>query len=155
MLVRMIALAVSFAALGAHAATEQLSITGYNVVTKLGEKVTLPNGSVINVGVEGHASLVNDKTGEQTSQYCSYDEWVDGKGSVVSSTGHCAVFYDSGDALWIGLAGAAPDQPLTWTVLGGTGKYAGASGGGTSKLVSTRGDGYAGAYKATGTLTTK
>jgi hypothetical protein len=65
------------------------------------------------------------------------------------------VFYDNGDVLSVAITGAAADQPLTWVVLGGTGKYAGATGGGASKLVSRRGDGYAGTYKATGTITTK
>jgi hypothetical protein len=40
-------------------------------------------------------------------------------------------------------------------VLGGTGKYGGATGGGTSKMTSERGDGYASTYKITGSITTK
>jgi len=142
-------------ALGAGAATEQLSVTGYNVVTKLAEKVPLPNGGTIMVGGEGHSSIVNDKTGEQTSQWCNSDAWPDEKGAPTAFVGHCSIFYDNGDVLWISVTGTTNDKPLTWTVIGGTGKYAGATGGGTSKVVSQRGDVYAETYKATGTLTTK
>ena len=70
-----------YLSVGAQAATEQLVATGYNVVTKLPEKITLPNGSVIMVGAQGHASIVNDKTAEQTSQWCNIDTWVDAKGA--------------------------------------------------------------------------
>jgi len=143
------------AAVSAGAATEQLSITGYSVVTKLGEKETLPSGMAIEVGQQTYTGLVNDKTGETTSQYCNGDSWPDEKGAPKYLVAHCSVFYDNGDILWISITGTTNDKPLTWMVLGGTGKYAGATGGGTSKLASQRSDGYSGTYKSTGTLTTK
>jgi hypothetical protein len=142
-------------AFGASAATEQLTLTAYSTVTKLGEKITLPNGSVIMSGQQTYTAVVNDKTGEQTSQFCDGDQWVNDKGAPQHEVAHCSVFYDNGDILWISIIGTTNDQPLTWAVLGGTGKYAGATGGGTSKMVSQRGDGYSGTYKATGTVTTK
>ena len=132
-----------YLSVGAQAATEQLVATGYNVVTKLPEKITLPNGSVIMVGAQGHASIVNDKTAEQTSQWCNIDTWVDAKGAQTHAVGHCSVFYDSGDVVWVSVTQTTTDQPVTWTVLGGVGKYAGATGGGTSKVTSRRSDGYA------------
>jgi hypothetical protein len=143
------------AASGSNAATEQFSATLYDVVTKLGEKETLQNGTVIVVGEQDHASIVNDKTGEQTSQWCNYDYWPDPKGMPTHSVGHCTVFYDNGDLAFIATTGTTNDQPVTWTVLGGTGKYAGATGGGTSKMTSMRSDGYAATFKASGTITTK
>ncbi len=142
-------------AVAANAATEQLSLTGYDVVTKLGEKETLQNGMIIVVGEQDHASIVNDKTGEQTSQWCNYDYWPDAKGMPTHSVGHCTIFYDNGDLAFIATTGSTNDQPLSWTVLGGTGKYVGATGGGTSKMTSMRSDGYAATFKASGTVTTK
>jgi hypothetical protein len=143
------------AATTAVAATEQMSATGYNVLTKQGEKITLPNGTVIMTGAQDHSSLVNDKTGEQTSEWCYFDSWLDNKGATKAFTGHCSHFYDNGDVLFVAVTGTTNDQPLTWTVIGGTGKFVGASGGGTTKYTSERSDGYAATYKATGTITTK
>ncbi len=150
----LVALLCSVAA-GAFADTEQLDAIGYNVVTKLGEKTKLANGDVVLVGGEGHASIVNSKTGEQTSQYCNIDTWVDANDVQTGGVGHCSVFYDSGDVAWVSVAQTTVDQPVTWTVIGGTGKYAGATGGGMSKVVSTRGDGYASTYEISGKIVTK
>jgi hypothetical protein len=145
----------SFLASTALADTQQLSITAYGVQTKLPEKVPLPNGKSVMVGGVSQSSLVNDKTGEVTSQWCNGDEFPDAKGAVMASVGHCTVFYDNGDVVWISYSGGAVDQPGKWTVIGGTGKYAGATGSGTFTNTSQRGDGYAGTQKSTGTLTTK
>lgn len=146
---------LSTAPFAAHAATEQYSSTAYSVVTKLGERETLPNGAVIEVGQTSYTAIVNDNTGEQASQYCNGDAWLDSAGAPTHMVAHCTIFYDNGDLAWVSYTGTTNDAPLTWTVLGGTGKYAGATGTGTSKRVSMRGDGYSGTYKATGTITTK
>lgn len=145
-------LAASSAAI---ADTQQLSVTGYTVVTKMPEKFTFPDGRTVLAGGENHATIVNDKTGEVTSQWCTGDQYPDASGNVTSIVGRCTVVYDSGDAVWIAYVGGAMDQPGTWTVIGGTGKYAGATGGGTVRVASQRADGYAFTQKATGTLTTK
>lgn len=146
---------IACVALQGNAATNQVSWTGYVVTTKLGEKTTLPNGTVIMVGVQNHASIIDDKTGEQSSQWCTYDLWLDEKGASTFMVGHCTLFLDNGDVLTASIAGTTQDKPVAWAALGGTGKYLGVTGGGTSKMVSARSDGYADTWKVTGTLTTK
>ena len=142
-------------ATGALADTQQISSTGYAVNTDQGERITLPNGKVVLAGMQSHASLVNDKTGELTSQWCTANGYPDASGNLTAIAGFCTVVFDKGDELWLSFVGGAEDQPNTWTVMGGTGAYAGATGSGTSRTVSNRGDGYAWAMKSSGTLTTK
>jgi hypothetical protein len=150
------ALALTLALLFSPAATtQQISSTGYAVNFGSGERITLPNGKVVLVGMRSHASLVNDETGELSSQWCTANGYPDASGELTAIAGFCSVTADNGDELWLSFVGGAEDQPSSWTVMGGTGQYAGATGSGTSRNASNRGDGYAWAMKSTGTLTTK
>ena len=151
------ALSLALAAVGttASAATEQLAITAQFVVTELGEEIALPDGRKLRIGMQNHAAVVNDQTGEVTSQWCSGHEHLDAAGASMATAGYCTVFYDSGDVLWLSFTGTTNDQPGTWTVMGGLGKYVGATGGGTFKTTSMRSDGFALTQTGTGTVTTK
>ena len=137
----------------ADAATVPVSETGYDVTTRVGEKIELPSGNVLMVNALGHETIVDDKTGEQSSEWCSYDSLLDGKGAYLHWLNHCTRVYDNGDVLWSTAVGDGTDtSTYTWT--GGTGKFAGATGGGTSTTTSTRTDGRATTFKNVGTLTT-
>ena len=135
--------------------TEQGSWTVYNAVTKLPEKIDLPGGKAGLANGESHLTLVNDKTGETTSGWCTNMGLMDASGKPTGGAGYCSIFYDNGDVLWVSFTGTGPDQPTPWTVMGGTGTYAGATGSGMTTPVSQRGDGYASTTKSTGSITTK
>ena len=156
---RQSALAISATVLLASAAsavagTESLSETGYDVTTRLGERITLPNGNALIVNALSHETIVNDKTGEQASEWCSYDTLQDAKGAVLHYLSYCTRIYDDGDVLW---STAVGDDAVTskFTIAGGTGKFSGATGGGVTTTPSMRGDGRGTTFKNVGTLTTK
>jgi len=142
-------------AAGAFAETEQVSSTLNQVVIKMPEKVDLPNGKVVMANGQWHASTVNDKNGELSSQWCTGEQYPDAKGAPMYGAGYCTIFFDNGDILWVSFTGTGEGKPGGWAVIGGTGRYAGATGGGTTTTVSRRSDGYAWTSKSTGTLTTK
>lgn len=147
--------AVLLAAAGGMADTRQVSSTAYSVSLAPGERITLPNGRVVLIGMRSHASLVDDKTGEISSQWCTANGYPGSDGELTAIAGFCSVVADDGDETWISFVGGAAGQPLSWTVMGGTGRYAGATGGGTSRETSNRGDGFAWTSKGSGTVTTK
>src|SRR5512143_1936839 len=138
----------------ADAATEQFSETGHEVTTQPGDRVALANGNVLVTHSQSHASPVNDKTGEQTSEWCNFDSLLDAKDVLVEFVGYCTRVYDSGDLMWISIAGKTAEAS-EFRILGGTRKFAGATGSGTSRLISTRGDGRENTFKNVGTLTTR
>ena len=66
------------------------------------------------------------------------------------------IFADNGDVLWVSFVNRGPGSTGNWTVMGGTGEYEGATGGGTSTPpISTRGDGLGWTNTSTGTIVTK
>jgi hypothetical protein len=140
---------------GAHGATEKLDITGYWVVMNRGHEMPLPNGSKVTPGGEAHATIVNATTGEQASQWCAVTGYQNAAGDTSSQIGSCGVFYDNGDIVWLSFLTTGPDDAGDWTVLGGTGRYNGATGGGTCKYESRRSDGSSWTSSCTGEITTR
>ena len=137
---------------GLAADTRDVSNTTYMVTYRDGEQITTPNGNEIAVGGQSHGSVQDEVTGESMSQWCTGESWqVEGG---LMGAGYCTLVADDGDALWVSYVLHGAD-PGTWTVMGGTGQYAGASGSGTTTVVSQRGDGEAWTSKSTGKLTTK
>jgi hypothetical protein len=146
---------ICISAPGAFAATEEVDVTIYGVETQRGEAVALPNGTKVTGGGQTHGTVVNRKTGEVTSQWCSAATFQDGAGNQTSQGGACTAFYDDGTLLHVSYLGAAPDAGNTWTVMGGTGRYAGATGGGSCKNDSMRSDGFAWTASCKGSIVTK
>ena len=140
---------------GATAATEKVDVTGYWVVTERGQEVAMPNGSKVTPGGSAHATIVNANGGEAASQWCAVTGYQDGSGKTSNQIGSCGVFYDNGDVVWLSFLTSGPDDAGDWTVLGGTGKYSGASGGGTCKLESRRSDGSSWTATCTGEIVTE
>ena len=69
--------------------------------------------------------------------------------------GFCTIIDQAGDAMWVWFSNNADGQGGTWGVIGGTGAYAGASGGGTSGApTSMSPDGRSWINTSTGTITT-
>jgi len=58
------------------------------------------------------------------------------------------------DVSWYSYVTSGTDH-VSWSVMGGTGKYAGATGGGTGTVVSRRSDGVSWTVQSKGTLITK
>jgi len=137
-----------------YAGTEPLSETGYDVTTRTGEKIVLPNGNSLTINALSHETIVNDKTGEQSSEWCSYDGLLDPKGHYLHYLSYCTRVYDNGDVLW-STASGDNDDTSQFTFAGGTGKFVGATGNGETTTTSTSIDGRATTFKNIGTLTTK
>jgi hypothetical protein len=147
-------IAACCAAAFAGASTEQFAETGHEVTTEVGDRIPLANGNVLVTHSQSHASPVNDNTGVQTSEWCNFDSLLDAKDVLVEFVGYCTRVYDSGDLMWISIAGRSAEAS-EFTILGGTGRFAGATGSGTTRVVSVRGDGRENTFKNVGTLTTK
>ncbi len=134
-------------AFGAAAETRDVKTTAYAVTTEQGTPITTQQGTQVVLGLQSHAYLVDHVTGEHFSQWCT------GQASELGQVGHCTVIADNGDVLWISYINQG--ETGTWTVIGGTGQYMGATGGGTNAGGSQRGDGQAWTFESEGKLTTK
>ena len=137
-----------------QADTQTLKLTVDAVQIQQGELITGPNGGQSRVGNLSQASIVNDETGERSVQWCRGNALLDNASMPTVQVGFCTVIYDSGDLVWISYLGDAQSGENTYTVIGGTGKYEGATGGGVNRVVSQRGDGRTWTAKAEGTITT-
>ena len=138
----------------ASAQTEPLSTTNYFVVVDRGEEIQQPNGRKVIVGGRSHGNLVSDN-GETASIWCDFTNELDDAGVETVGFGHCRSIYDNGDSLWLAFVQKLPSGSATWTVLGGSGRYKGATGSGNTENVSGRSDGYAWTSKSKGTITIK
>ena len=140
-------------AISAFAETQQVDSTAYQVLVREPEIVELPGGRKISANGAWHATVVNDQ-GETLSQWCTGEQWLGADDMPVAGAGYCTIFDDEGNVLWVSFVNPGPGQPGTWTVMGGTGEYAGASGRGTNEMVSQRSDGRAWTSKSSGTIVT-
>ena len=147
-----LAILLGFFALSACADTETIDSTSYHVVLQEPTPYETPQGRTVMLGGQNHASVVA-ADGEVSSQYCTGNAMAAEGGGMQIGAGFCTVVAANGDALWIWFRNEA-DKPTTWGVIGGTGQYAGATGGGTSTMVSQGGDGRSWVAKATGTVKT-
>ena len=135
--------------LGVAADTREVSNIAYFVTIDDGNEITVPNGGQVTVGIRSHANVVDKVTGEDFSQWCV------GEAGTDTGAGYCTLVADNGDALWVSYVFMPGEEGSSWTIMGGTGQYAGATGSGTTSNVSERGDGRAWTSKSVGTLTTK
>ncbi|MBW7469775.1 hypothetical protein [Marinobacter sp. F4218] len=144
------AICVAFTAL---ADTEKVDSTLYWVQTAPGQAVDMPNGTKGRTVIRNHATVVQ-ADGDVSSQWCTGHQGVDGSGRA-GGAGYCTSISDNGDMLYLSYLLGEEEQPATWTVMGGTGEYEGATGSGTSTITSRRGDGRAWTSRAQGSITTK
>lgn len=144
--------ATSLWSLSLAADTREVSNTSYNVNVNDGEEITTPAGNQLTLGAVSHGSVQDEVTGESFSRWCRGESGEVEGGPT--GAGYCTLIADNGNVLWVSYV-LHGDEPSTWTVMGGTGQYEGASGSGTTMVVSQRADGQAWTSKDTGTLTTK
>jgi hypothetical protein len=145
-------IALALVSNAAAAETRQVSATIYatNFEEPKSEKlgatgVDLSYGRLLN----GHTV---SSTGEFSSQWCQIT--TAGKdGQSLGGAGFCTVIEENGDMFWVWLR-VTGDTTNDWGLIGGTGQYVGATGGGTTKLVKTLPDGTQ-MYESKGTVTTK
>ena len=138
-----------------QADTQTLKLTVDAVQIDQGELITGPNGGQARVGNLSQASILNDETGERSVQWCRGNTLLDDAGMPSTQVGFCTVVYDTGDMIWISYLGNPQSGENKYTVIGGTGAYEGATGGGVNQVVSQRADGRTWTSKAEGTLTTR
>jgi hypothetical protein len=138
----------------AAAGTRKISETMYNVGTDPGELITLPNGTKVRTGMEVRANHV-DVSGDVRSGWCTQTQHLSASDQPVAGAGYCVIYDDNGDAFWTSFSYKADQPTWTWTVLGGTGHYEGATGSGTTTAGSQRGDGLTWIVKNEGSINTK
>src|SRR4030095_7349101 len=123
----------------------QYTETVYIQLTRAGDLVTLPNGRKALVGGESRGIVVNDATGEVSSEWCSTTGFVEPEPNSIGNAGSCTAFFPNGDALLMWLEWPIDEKGdegnARWTVMGGSGRFAGATGGGTTEIKSMLGDG--------------
>jgi hypothetical protein len=137
--------------------TVQYTETVYSRVTRPGDELTLSNGKKAIKGGESYAVVVNDQTGEVAIEWCNATAFLDPGPNAVAFIASCTAFYENGDALlmWGEAKTDGKGEPHTrFTIMGGTGRFAGATGEGTTERIRTLGDG-SWIGKATVSLTTK
>ncbi|MFT4767646.1 MAG: hypothetical protein ACI8RN_000775 [Glaciecola sp.] len=145
------ALATS-AALVAHADTVKVNSTAHWVQMDAGQPVEMPNGAKGRTTMRAHATVMQ-ADGSLSSQWCTGHQGV-GPSGEAGGAGYCTAFSDNGDMLYISYVLGGPDQGGKWMVMGGTGSYAGATGSGTTKVVSRRSDGQAWTSQSMGSIMT-
>ncbi|MDI9245321.1 hypothetical protein [Marinobacter sp. CHS3-4] len=133
--------------------TEKVDSALYWVQIAPGQTVDMPSGAKGKTVIRNHATVVQ-ANGNVASQWCTGHQGVDGSGAA-GGAGYCTSIYDNGDMVYFSYLLGAEDEPATWTVMGGTGAYEGATGSGTSTITSQRADGRAWTSQARGSITTK
>jgi len=135
-----------------QADTQQVDNLSYQVTINDGEAFEMPGGGKGFYGAQSHATLVRPD-GTAASQWCTQEIGLGDDGMPSGFAGYCTIIEDNGDILWVSFLGT-PADGIGWSVMGGTGQWAGATGGGTSEQVSQRADGEAWTTRSTGTITT-
>ncbi len=133
--------------------TQKVNSASYGVITQDATEITMPNGSKVMVGARNHAVLIGED-GDSFSQWCTGSTVTETSGQATGA-GSCAAIADNGDVLWVWFLNAGPGSEGAWGVIGGTGQYAGASGGGKTQPGKLLGDGRSFTGTSTGKIKTK
>ena len=136
-------------AVSVQAETMQVKSTTYWVIVDPGRAVEMPSGAKGMATMRVHGTSVR-ADGVASSQWCTGHQGVSAAGDR-GGAGYCTMIADNGDMLYVSFMTGA-DDASAWTIMGGTGGYAGATGSGTSTTVSRRGDGMAWTSTSEGTI---
>ena len=141
------------AVLASSVAAETIKIDAQVVAVEVEPDVTIEdtNGHTLQVGGLSHATIINSN-GDESSQWCR-GSWVNKGDEMIGAAGFCTIVSAEGDYLWIWWRPTAPGEN-DWGVIGGTGRYAGATGSGSNVIVTQFPDGRAWIAKSTGTIRT-
>jgi hypothetical protein len=134
-------------AAGASADTQKINNVQYGVVVEQAQEIKMENGVTVMAGGLSHATVI-DANGDVSSQWCRQSAVLGDDGNPVAGGGFCTIISQNGDLLWVWFGGGK------WGAIGGTGGWAGASGGGTTEAVSQNPDGRSFVNKAMGDITT-
>ncbi len=133
--------------------TQDVSSTAYGVVVEQGNQVSMANGNTAFVGGLFHANVINND-GEHFSQWCRASGVANSENQPLGNGGYCTLIDSNGDVLWVWFRNMGPGTPGVWGAIGGTGAWAGATGGGKTEPVTQNPDGRAFVNSTTGTITT-
>ena len=143
---------LSFIAVSAFAATEEVNSMLYQVSVEPNETIELANGVNVQGGGLIHANIVN-ADGEHLSQWCRGTFASKGE-SFLGGAGYCTIVDSKGDFFWVWFTPTGPTSN-SWGVIGGTGEYQGATGGGMTEQIAVSPDGRTTVAKSTGSITTQ
>ena len=143
---------IGFVAMGACADTQEVNSTLYGVIVEENQTFENDNDVTVQGGGLFHATVVN-ADGEHSSQWCRGTFASKGE-TPLGGAGYCTIVDAAGDFLWVWFRPTGPGMN-DWGVIGGTGQYEGATGGGTTRQTAVLPDGQATVSVSTGTLTTR
>lgn len=129
-------------ALATPAIGQQIATSGIGAYIPQGEVVTeLPDGrSQVSVRMGGYLKTDDpEDPNDLVSQDCAATNIVGADGTLQVSGGHCAAQDPDGDMYWISFWNTL--EGGEWSMVGGTGKFEGVTGGGTSTTLAAGGDG--------------
>lgn len=135
------------------AETQKIDDKFYGVILEPGAEITMPNKNKAMFGTRVHAVNVRT-TGEKSSQWCQEGSVTEPNGNL-TTVGICTVIDKDGDVVWVWVNGSGPGTKSNWGIIAGTGKYVGATGGGTSTEIVPLGDGRSFEGHSTGMIKTK
>ena len=121
---------------------KELKVSGINTYVPTTSDVTPLTDEANLLRTQSRSVLVTDDTKVPfylSTQDCSGTYLLDANGQVDTGYGYCDVVDGDNDIWWLSWETKGDDG--TWQVLGGTGKYEGMTGKGTSKVLSQTADG--------------
>ena len=124
--------------------TIQYTETVYIQLTRTGDEVNLSNERKVRRDDQSLGIVVNDKTGEVASEWCSGVTFVDPGPNSIASASSCTALYENGDAMLIWLEWVTDNkgaEHCQWKIMGGTGRFSGATGNATTEVTKTLADG--------------
>ncbi len=146
-----LACCISLGAGAVIADTQTIDAMVYAVEISANQDIEAPNGHTVNAGGLTHGTIINSN-GDKSSQWCRGATVADGD-AFIGGAGFCSIVNDSGDYLWIWWRPSGPGTN-DWGVIGGSGAWAGATGGGVNTITTQFPDGRAWISHSEGTITT-
>ena len=150
-IMKVILLGTVLFSLSAFASTEKINNTAYSVSIEENRTIELANGVALQGGGVVHATVVSEN-GETLSQWCR-GTFASTGDSFLGGAGYCTLITQDGDFLWVWFTPTGATESK-WGVISGTGRYAGATGGGTTTQISASPDGRSTITKSVGIITT-
>ncbi|MEM7120092.1 MAG: hypothetical protein AAF563_02370 [Pseudomonadota bacterium] len=125
----------------ATASADEVTVSGSaTYIQRWGETITLENGGRLErLHLQAIIHDDNNSPIDMNAQDCTGTAVYDADGAFVMNTGHCHATDLDGDT-WSMWYHHTPDGN-TWGIMGGTGKFAGLSGGGTTFVETIHADG--------------
>lgn len=126
----------------APAQAKEVKVSGTNTYVPTDSDVTPLTDEANLLRTQSRSVLVTDDPElpfHLSTQDCAGTYLLDANGQVDSGYGYCDVVDGDNDIWWLSWTTKGDDG--TWTVMGGTGKYEGMTGEGTSKVLSQSADG--------------